>query len=76
MVIQGNNAIASWFLKTSEQGAQTSIHLAVSEELEGITGLYFADCKERTPAETAQDDQAAKKLWEVSAKLVGLDTSV
>jgi NAD(P)-dependent dehydrogenase (short-subunit alcohol dehydrogenase family) len=46
MVMQGNNAIASWFLKTSEQGAQTSIHLAVSEELEGVTGLYFADCKE------------------------------
>ena len=75
-VMQGNNAVASWFVKTSEQGAQTSIHLAVSEELEGVTGLYFADCKERTPAETAQDDQAAKKLWEVSAKLVGLDTSV
>ena len=63
-------------LKTSEQGAQTSIHLAVSEELEGVSGLYFADCKEKLPAETAQDDKAAKKLWEVSAKLVGLDTSV
>ena len=61
--------------KTPMEGAQTSIHLAVSEELEGVTGLYFADCKEKIPAETAQDDKAARKLWEISAKLVGVDTN-
>ena len=62
------------FAKTSFEGAQTTIHLAVSEELDGVTRLYFADCKEKRPGETALDDQAAKKLWEVSAKLVGLDS--
>ena len=67
--------IYPFFTKTSEQGAQTNIHLAVAEELNGVSGLYFADCKERIPAETAQDDQAAKKLWDVSAKLVGLETA-
>ena len=60
--------------KTPKEGAQTSIHLAVSEELEGVTGLYFADCKERIPAETAQDDNAAKMLWEISSKLVRVNT--
>lgn len=59
--------------KSPKEGAQTSIHLAVSKELEGVSGLYFADCKERIPAKSAQDDEVAKKLWEVSAKLVGLD---
>ena len=59
--------------KTLEQGAQTQIYLAVSEEVEGVTGLYFADCKETEPSEYAQDNVAAKKLWEVSAKLVGLN---
>ena len=65
--------IFSHFAKTSFEGAQTTIHLAVSDELDGVTGLYFVDCKEKRPGEAALDDQAAKKLWEVSAKLVGLD---
>ena len=53
------------FAKTSFEGAQTTIHLAVSEELDGVTGLYFVDCKEKRPGGTALDEQAAKKLWEV-----------
>ena len=63
------------FGKTVEEGAQTQIYLAVSEEVEGVTGLYFADCKETEPSKNAQDDVVAKKLWEVSAKLVGLNAS-
>ena len=59
--------------KTVEEGAQTQIYLAVSEEVEGVTGLYFADCEETEPSKNAQDDVAAEKLWEVSAKLVGLN---
>ena len=61
--------------KTVEEGAQTQIYLAVSEEVEGVTGLYFADCKETEPSKNAQDDVEAKKLWEVSAKLVGLNAN-
>ena len=68
------NYIFPHFAKTSYEGAQTSIHVAVSEELDGVTGLYFADCKEKKPGETALDDEAAQKLWQVSAELVGLDS--
>ena len=68
------NYIMPHFAKTSFEGAQTNIHVAVSEELDGVTGLYFADCKEKRPGETALDDEAAKKLWQVSAELVGLDS--
>ena len=64
------------FYKTPEQGAQTNIHLAVSEGVEGVTGLYFADCKAKEPSKAAQDDGAAKKLWEVSADLVGLESTI
>ena len=62
--------------KTEEQGAQTTIHLAVSQEVEGVSGLYFADCKPKEPSKEAQDDGAAKKLWEVSADLVELDKTI
>jgi retinol dehydrogenase-13 len=64
--------ITSPFFKTAEEGAQTTLHLAVSEEVEGISGKYFVDCREKEPAKTAQDDIAANKLWNTSAKLVGL----
>lgn len=38
---------SSLLLQTPEQGAQTTVHVAVSEELEGISGKYFMDCKVR-----------------------------
>ena len=46
--------------------AQTTIHLAVLQEVEGVSGLCFADCKQKEPSKAAQDDGAAKKLWEMT----------
>ena len=34
--------------------------------------LFYSDCMEKTPATKARDPETAKKLWEVSANLVGL----
>ncbi|XP_046668604.1 retinol dehydrogenase 13-like [Homalodisca vitripennis] len=63
------------FLKTRRQGAQTTIHLAVSEELEGVTGKYFSNCKERTPATLTGDVEFAEKYWRLCEDIVGLDHS-
>lgn len=63
-------------MKTPLQGAQTTIHCAVSEELENVTGRYFSDCAETEPAKQAMDDGVAKKLWEVSTELVGLENTI
>lgn len=66
-----------WLIfKTPQQGAQTTIHCAVSEELEGVSGQYFSDCAPKEPAEQAKDDGAAKKLWEVSSAMVNLEKTV
>ena len=62
-----------YFFKTPEQGAQTTIYCAVSEEMEGVSGKYLADCSIKEPSKSAQDDDAALKLWELSLKLVGLE---
>ncbi|XP_048843378.1 retinol dehydrogenase 13-like isoform X3 [Brienomyrus brachyistius] len=59
-------------VKTPVQGAQPSVFLAVAEELEGVTGRYFDVLKEKDPAPQAQDREAAGRLWEASARLVGL----
>ena len=62
-----------YFCKTPEQGAQTSIYCVVSEEMEGVSGKYMKDCHIVEESKGAQDDDAAKKLWEISMKLVGLE---
>ena len=62
-----------YFFKTAEQGAQTTVHCAVSEEMEGVSGKYLVDCAFRDPSIGAQDDEAARKLWDISMELVGLE---
>jgi NAD(P)-dependent dehydrogenase (short-subunit alcohol dehydrogenase family) len=57
------------FLGSEASGAATSIYLASSPEVEGVTGKYFVKSKERHPARVAQDDAVARRLWDVSEKL-------
>ena len=58
-------------MKTPAQGAATSIYLASSPEVEGVTGQYFANRKPRTSNKASYDTTAAARLWQVSAGLVG-----
>jgi NAD(P)-dependent dehydrogenase (short-subunit alcohol dehydrogenase family) len=64
--------IASPFFLSPAKGARTSIYLASSPEVEGVSGEYFVKCKPRKPRRWAQDPEAARRLWEVSEELVGL----
>jgi NAD(P)-dependent dehydrogenase (short-subunit alcohol dehydrogenase family) len=70
--------------KTPEQGAATSVLLAVSPLLQGVSGRYFADCNEALPladgdremvrvAPHALDPESAERLWAASADMLGLD---
>jgi NAD(P)-dependent dehydrogenase (short-subunit alcohol dehydrogenase family) len=58
------------FLISAERGAKTSIYVATAAELEGKTGGYYARSRIGKPTAAAQDDAAAKRLWEVSEALV------
>ncbi len=60
------------FLRTPEDGARTSIHLCTSPEVAGQSGLYFDACKPKRPTALARDDDAAERLWQISADMVGL----
>jgi retinol dehydrogenase 14 len=60
-------------LKSPEQGALTSIHLASASEVEGVTGQFFVNRKPRRSSRRSYDDGDARRLWDVSARLVGLD---
>ncbi|MEV6759950.1 SDR family NAD(P)-dependent oxidoreductase [Streptomyces sp. NPDC051105] len=68
--------------KTVEQGAATSVLLAASPTVAGVTGRYFEDCAEAKPvteragsvggvAPYALDRDNAARLWSVSEALVG-----
>ena len=59
------------FMKTPQQGAATSIYLASSPKVEGVTGAYFANGKPQTSNKASYDESAAARLWQVSAGLVG-----
>lgn len=58
------------FFRTAKEGAQTSIHLAVSEQLKETTGKYFCECREFKSASHARDDEMAEKLWTLSEEVV------
>ncbi|HEX5968605.1 MAG TPA: SDR family NAD(P)-dependent oxidoreductase, partial [Intrasporangium sp.] len=60
------------FLKSPERGAETPVFLASAPEVEGVTGRYFANRVAKASSRASYDVAAAKRLWEVSAQLVGL----
>jgi NAD(P)-dependent dehydrogenase (short-subunit alcohol dehydrogenase family) len=57
---------------SSERGARTTIYLASSPEVEGVTGTYFFKCRPAPISKAAQDDAAARRLWDVSEQMVEL----
>jgi NAD(P)-dependent dehydrogenase (short-subunit alcohol dehydrogenase family) len=60
------------FAVTNERGAETSIHLACSLDVEGVTGQYFTGCRPRRSSAASYDRTAAAQLWALSARMTGL----
>ena len=58
------------FILTPEQGAETSIYLASSPDVEGVTGKYFAKSKQTQSSDLSHDTDLAQRLWQVSEEFV------
>ena len=56
-----------------EDGARTSIHLASSDEVAEVNGRYFVKEKVTDSSPESYDEAVAKRLWDVSCQLTGLD---
>ncbi|GHD88283.1 SDR family NAD(P)-dependent oxidoreductase [Streptomyces naganishii] len=80
---QGNLLNPEGF-KSPEQGAATQVWAATSPQLEGMGGVYLADCDIAEPASEADGDrrgvrswatdpEQAARLWALSADLTGVD---
>jgi len=57
------------FLLDAERGAETSIYVAASPEVAGVTGEYFAKCRPARTSPVARDEAVAERLWQVSEEL-------
>ena len=52
------------------EGAQTSIYLASSPEVEGVTGKYFIKCREQRSSPISYDTAVTKQVWDVSQGMI------
>jgi NAD(P)-dependent dehydrogenase (short-subunit alcohol dehydrogenase family) len=75
--VDGMNGPAAWamkllkpFLLTVEQGAQTTLYLATSPQVEGVTGKYFVKSQEKQSSKSSYDQTIGSRLWEVTEQLV------
>ncbi len=60
------------FFKSPEKAAETSIYLASSPEVEGITGKYFINKQEQKSSEDSYNEEYANKLWDITMKMTEL----
>ena len=60
------------FARSPEKGAQTSVYLATAQEAANVSGKFFQDSRPIDVQPKARDADVARRLWDVSAELVGL----
>ena len=68
--------LASSFFGSPEKGAQTSLYLASSTEVETSTGKYFVKSAPRRSSALSYNEPLQRQLWEESARLVNLSAKI
>ena len=63
-------------MKNAKQGAETSIYVATSPDLEGVTGRYFTNKRERKSSEESYNKEKQERLWKLSEKLTQITFSL
>ncbi len=61
------------FMLSPAKGAETPLYVAASPEVAGVSGKFFAKKKDTQSSKESYDESEAKRLWEVSMQLTGLD---
>jgi NAD(P)-dependent dehydrogenase (short-subunit alcohol dehydrogenase family) len=67
--------LISRFGMSPEEGAKTSLYLASSPEIEGMTGKYFVKSVPVRSAPVSYDESLQRQLWKKTTKLVNLPTN-
>jgi NAD(P)-dependent dehydrogenase (short-subunit alcohol dehydrogenase family) len=64
--------LSKFLMRTPEKGAETSIFLSSSPDVEGETGKYWVDCREKRARDIGYNREVQRRLWEISEKMTGL----
>lgn len=64
-----------FFALPLDAGAKTSIHVVTAPEFATATGAYVVKSRIAEPSSAAQDDAAARRLWDRSVAIAGLTDS-
>jgi hypothetical protein len=62
--------VINLFAVSLAEGARTSVHVASSGEVAGLTGQYFAKSRIKQPSGVALDEEIQGRMWAVSEELV------
>jgi NAD(P)-dependent dehydrogenase (short-subunit alcohol dehydrogenase family) len=62
-------SLSHLFAISPQKGAETSIYLASSPEVEGVTGKYFVEKKAVSSSAISYDQEAARRLWQISLEM-------
>ena len=62
------------FFKSPAKGAETPIFLVASPTVANLSGQYFVQRHVKAPSPQAQDPAVARRLYDVSVKLAGLES--
>jgi len=68
----GTPKLMKLFLSGPDKGARTSVFLASSDQVEGITGGYFLNCKASKPSAASKNEADVERLWTISSEMIGL----
>lgn len=55
-----------------KKGAETSVYLAISPEVENVSGKYFVKKQQESSSEISYDRHLQKELWKISEELTGI----
>lgn len=56
-----------------KKGAETSVYLATSSQVKGLSGKYWDKCKSKPSSRESYDPEEAFRLWEISDSLCHID---
>jgi NAD(P)-dependent dehydrogenase (short-subunit alcohol dehydrogenase family) len=68
--------LSRWLMLSPEKGARTTVYLAASPDVEGVTGQYFDKCKAADTIALSHDVALQEKLWATSVALTGVGTDI
>lgn len=63
--------LSRWFMLSPEKGARTTVYLAASPDVDGVTGEYFDKCQPARTTRISRDTALQEQLWSVSVALTG-----